>query len=1250
MKTILIIKNSMVVKYFLFVLIFFTQSIMAMDQLVFSQETLDYRALTQEYGYKYSNLVELEALCAFLNNVEKLPYKVAVPAFTGVPSYQVHHFLKNVHNFDAEALYSTLIKDNYPANEQKKEVLRTKRLSEQFVKGSEHIASHIQEKLNFAATQYTDEESLDRIFTTANVDSFMQNSVRPQQKSLAIRSSSKEDSLLFPNAGGNKSKINVAAKTPSILKAIGEEVASSYEKKSLTQRLGSADESIFDAYPFTPVLIQIMIKEHLNGHALKCGVLFTEEMEGKIEDPERSYQSDTISIVQCAYGLNEGVVNNLISTDTFYLTDDCFYPLIRSKTYRLRGEEDGTPQFVRNDSAAAYKSALSKDALYALKKIAQALQSHYEMPMDIEFLIDEDEKTIFLVQARPLLATKNCPKASYISSNTIPSCMNISRGTTIGAVGGGIRLCKHTDEVVIEPTINDALTHYQDLGEQASLVQAALVGKEAGPTSHEATSFRSESKQVMFIPNWRDVKQWLNRSSALIISPQQNLVIEWKGKEQTTQELVEHKYIKEGWTSYPAPPFVSLNEELAPSDPLTLENIMALLPESCPQGRFQDMIASYSCSSSWKEYIEMAKKGSSDEASIALALLLVELQKAVKRYSEGVAIDQDVATRISLLERYALHYARCIKRNLCYEETSSSYNKRLLPIRFLESLLYQQPDAYEIVDGFSATTLIAKELAVEQALTRELESQNALWNGLTVQLMKIKKFALTDELERTWASFVMNLTKEGTKELQQQYTNFITGLAKSGVLPLWLHTSFAHKDSSSLDTANQLLAEFVDGKEFFVDCITKKTALDSFQKEAFARPAFFDAQWDFFNDTLLSYFVSEWFKDLFKNSKSFTQLSVLTVMASFVDIFDLAMKELQGSSEYPAQQKADCFKKMLLGSKKLLNQWVCLVPSTSSLFAGKFSLEEFLSSIDALLNQESNPALLKGTPGLNVAAFSLGSGFNRNSNVIKPRTFEDACSILHQSLLAILSALNLEAGLAKIALPPLLQTAQAMLYSLQNLPSMRSTTGAHPSLVGGRMGSNYLALLYNLPLNNHSMQCALQYEKQHKRVILSMKFFGHNDFWHDIGLFIKVASLSNILKIKDVQASKTGVEFEICIDTTTDTVYLQACLQLLLNYTHNYCGQLFSKQFEKLIKRYTGKKSDLLKTVVQEIDFVEAFKDLYTPKRWLVALVQKALQENPAIIEELPELRKKEIKWVSLTDKCLSPEQKGVMNLLESRL
>lgn len=101
---------------------------------------------------------------------------------------------------------------------------------------------------------------MDKIFDTQGLDKLLA-AVAQRNERLMVRSTGREDTKELANAGGNTSVPNVISDIDHALQSLGEVVTSYFGEKSLKQRLGVEDRTLFDPMPLTPILFQRMIGE-----------------------------------------------------------------------------------------------------------------------------------------------------------------------------------------------------------------------------------------------------------------------------------------------------------------------------------------------------------------------------------------------------------------------------------------------------------------------------------------------------------------------------------------------------------------------------------------------------------------------------------------------------------------------------------------------------------------------------------------------------------------------------------------------------------------------------------------------------------------------------------------------------------------------------------------------------------------------------------------------------------------------------
>lgn len=1213
--------------------------------IIFDEAELEDIAVHQGYGYKYGNLQLLKKLIKDFNTL-KHPYKLAVPAFVGITSSCIQTFLKDHDNFDLATRWGDLIQQHFPTEDVQKEALDTKQFPKNFLKGRKLLEQEVITAFDriIKKAEQTQDFNFDTTFHTQNIDSLIQK-IKATNERFMIRSTGKEDTDKLANAGGNSSIANVVPEKIEILTALRDVIISYIGKKSLTQRLGAKDPSLFEHTPFTPALIQRMIGETDPTKLPKCGVMFTEEAEGGIsrdqkKGPDGKVKTTGITIIQAAYGHNEGVVNSLVPVDTFYVDINMqIYPILRFKSHRM------VPSLLEkrklelkkiDDVQRAQAPALNKDAVLTLKSFALALEDFYQKPMDVEFVVNEDEKTIYIVQARPIVHVHDPsqPSPSYLTNPDTIAAENKIQGGAIGVAGGGLRWISSNDEIIVKSSIGEALDYYQN--RQAvpdpKKIQCIIVGKPAPSTSHEATTFRSELKPVLYSDQWQTVEKFLEAGPVhLIVSPQQGLVINWIDQEKNIQTLLDAKIATLGWIDYPIPRLLSLHKYFMPEETLSPEILQKMI------------IAGQSVKgASWKQLFKEIKQGNTQSATQALNILLGQLIRLIEQKRKDVSLDKDLKKKINLTVKYAVSIAEQIKNALGYQPSSKKYIQRLFPIKFLESLFYQQPTAQEIIDGYSVATLIFKELAHEQAIVRQLQQSNIVADPITIQYFKLPAIAMNEILKTNWEHFAQSLAQSKRADIKNAFGKMISYLGSFDLLPIWLHTSFAQAYSGKYPkqltaqvatVASQLIREVYNQNNLLKVLADKKEILNAINVAAFEDSKKFANQWQAFNSDLLNYFLSSEFLTAFKEAKNIGKFAAIQIMNKLVDTFDLSIKALKGSPSYKAEEKVTLFRNMLNQYKELLRSWGIIAPKRIIIYKdvhqepvpippGQYLetegaipfhpyvlLDQYIQIIEHIIKQseqgEPNAQLLH-TENFDVGAFAIGAAALLEGRLVKPQTLEDAFTLIHQNLLVVLRALNAAAGAKNIARPPLLEAIEKRLLASQvedewakdddgqwpeGVPVVRT-----PSLIGVDVRADALSLLYNLPLHSHSAQFELTYTKKTQAVILKSRFVGDNKWrWDRVAHFAGVVGLCSNATIHNVNTSSNGGSFELEFTKSSNLQHIQDLVSKMGEQTFvhvmSHSDTRYDAYVHDLLPAKTEEKIKIINDLVQSFGIQTLVED-----------------------------------------------------------
>lgn len=1108
-------------------------------------------AIQDGFGYKFANLVMTQELIAKLNQElgdSKTPH-FAVPQFAGISSPKIQQFINKFGKLNIEVAWAELIKKYFPNEEIKQQTLKEKSYPAEFLRDAEDLSNQIAEAC-IRVSEHTDfEESFSLLVGDEGKN--LIGRVLDQTERLMVRSTGKEDTKKLANAGGNESIPNVAPQKKDIMLAIGQVVSSYFASKSLKQRLGAGDESIFDPVPFTPVLLQRMIGEVSLSKIPKCGVMFTEDAEGSVSRINPGLTSG-ITLIQASYGHNEAVVNSRIPVDSYYVNKQkVVFPIIKYKTHRMQPlPESGKLALIKNDSELIKKPALLAHEVSRLKEFADALEEYYQGPMDVEFVVSTQDNIIYIVQARPIVHKEDLPKPSYLVKTRDISPQDSLPGIAIGVAGGGLRLIHGADEIILAPTINRALSMYQDdsLTPDTNKVAAVDVGKDAPITSHEATSFRSEGKPVLYTEGYQIIEEWLKRSGArLIISPQQGLIINWHQQIASIDDVLKDPNIARlGWATYPAPPFISLSNEFLPGSETLNETKEFLSRILIDDEKVKK--------ASVKELLNYIRTEDSVVAVQSLRKLHDAINMALNNASSGIVMTIGKKSRIALMKLYVLYLTDAIKNQLNLKPQDPLYPNRLLPVRFLENLLTQHAEHGRIVDAYSAHTLIGSELLFEQKIMGEFKGRNL--DSRSIQYLRLRELAQSPRLKATWQSFVLSLHElPNQDELKNQFENIIKNLFKLDLLSVWLTTSFAKRYAENPNQpgtiAQNLINELESQSIFLSELIEKKNQIISLAVDSFSEPKNFLSQWNIFHEAIVSYFLSHGFLNSYKEAKPLAKLAAGAVMARLVDAFDLSIKAVKGSRAYDPEQKIERIHSMLKLNAELFKKWIAMVPDGAIVYnTGGGSLHNFMEYIDAVLGRGSYIVRdLEPTPGFNVSAFTIGSGLSIMSTDPKPNTLEDIFTMLHQCLLVTLSALNAKAGIADIERPLVLQEAEDMLKEVNN--AGKGSGPGKMSLIGVDLSKETMTLDYNLPLGAHSMQASLRYQQQSNNVVVTIKFFGHNpERWYRIQSYLELIGLLGRVRVLESNATDNGVVASLIFDQNTNINDIKNGLQQTVDMTY----------------------------------------------------------------------------------------------------
>ncbi len=1119
----------------------------------FDEAVLKALAEDDGYGYKYANLAELEKLVKHFNTIPgRRSLKVQVPEFFGISSKLVVAALLKK-DFDIVKKWKEVILTLSPDIQEK--ALSEKKIPDifwnaqkNFIAQLELAFSNLLNEANPFNFNEADLSQLQRLLDLARDDALM------------VRSTGKEDTRAMANAGGNTSVPNVRPTIDAIVNAAKDVVSSYFGEKSLEQRLGLGDKTLFSPEVFCPVLIQRMIGEKKGGEIPACGVMFTEEAEGGIsyknELKDGHVVTTGITMIQAAYGHNEGVVNSLVAFDTVVAQDidglPVFYPTIRNKNRRLVPSDAGlVPK--SNHSRMALTPALSKEVLLALKQLADALESYYGYPMDVEFVVRDN--VVWLVQARPIVHKEGRVAPCYLDQKYLSGLQknvpnDILKGRTIGAFGGTLVSVDDKAQCIVGDRIGGALASY--LKSDRDVIKCIFSGTDAPATSHEATTFRSEGKPVMYAFDVAGVRKALDNGKKLVFSPQQHCIV--------VMNKDEKPVTKSGWCAYPLPQELSLTYVLSLMGVPDMAAKGPLVSKRGREDREQENVNSVTSGIDLKKHslhdlLNVMKLDKNDDekaqekALEAAKIFPDKLASVLDQAGKSVKLDDDLKKQMSILVQAS---AELCRRIAWLWENDASLIVRLLPINYLEALVHQQLRGEERALKFFSVETVLSALKGERVDATKLVVAfgSVETKALHTQLVKASSMGFAEITQQSWKKLIDGLAGSVDVQPLQNLGLLVKKLDSFDILPLWFNAIMVNDvkqlgSSATLDDYVGLVKSWVttmeQSGESFALIKQLREEVKGFNVNNFGDPKKFRGAWESFEQLLLK-FKDISFTSVVRGDQKLSAMAACTLMNAFIELFDTGIKAMKGSRLWKKEEQPKVFQEMLKEYFDLYIDWSKWVPAaqfghtpTAKTFGGDVIVVSPLNLVDGCINKGIISIKdLEPTLHFSATAATFGSGANisnvQQDKTLIPQTLEDGFTVIHQSLLFIVASLTSKLIKASLVKPDFIQRVEFELFQMEKLLLGRDIQ-AKCSLVGINISSVGIDFHYNVPMRNHSGKFIIYFNKKTQTTDLKMQIYGHHpERWYKIGAFIFLwSSCKSISLIKDLQVSDMEISCKLHI-------------------------------------------------------------------------------------------------------------------------
>ena len=205
---------------------------------------------------------------------------------------------------------------------------------------------------------------------------------------VAVRSSATAEDL--PNAsfaGQQETYLNISG-VEHVVKSAHKCIASLYTDRAIVYRI----ENGFD---HMQVALAVGVQQMVAVRSEAAGVMFTLDTQSGFKDAV---------MINSIYGLGENIVQGKVSPDEFLVfkkTGAILKKKMGAKKLKMIPGEDSTTQDIEVSEADRFRYSITDEQVKTLAEWGMAIEEHYGKPMDIEWALDEDFGTLFIVQARP---------------------------------------------------------------------------------------------------------------------------------------------------------------------------------------------------------------------------------------------------------------------------------------------------------------------------------------------------------------------------------------------------------------------------------------------------------------------------------------------------------------------------------------------------------------------------------------------------------------------------------------------------------------------------------------------------------------------------------------------------------------------------------------------------------------------------------------------------------------------------------
>jgi pyruvate,water dikinase len=293
---------------------------------------------------------------------------------------------------------------------------------------------------------------------------------------VAIRSSATAEDL--PNAsfaGQQATFLNISGEA-DVLRSVKECIASLFTDRAIVYR-------VTNGFDHMKVALSVGIQQMVAVRSECAGIMFTIDTESGFKNAV---------VVSSIYGLGENIVQGHVSPDDFIVFKPTMAILKRrlgTKKMKMVPISNSRTKNVAVAKKDQERFSITDDQVKTLAHWGMLIEQHYGHPMDIEWALDEDDKKLYIVQARAETVQSRRDNNVIEEYVLTEQGQEIIKGTSVGnKIGAGraskimsvkdIDDFKAGDVLVTEMTDPDWVPIMQ--------IASAIVTDKGGRTCHAA--------------------------------------------------------------------------------------------------------------------------------------------------------------------------------------------------------------------------------------------------------------------------------------------------------------------------------------------------------------------------------------------------------------------------------------------------------------------------------------------------------------------------------------------------------------------------------------------------------------------------------------------------------------------------------------------------------------------------------------------------------------------------------------------